>query len=254
MTNPAARPPATWWYAELGTLEYRTAWRIQTALVDARRRQDLTTDVVLLLEHPPVFTIGRRGGRENLCVSPDFLAQQGIPIVPVERGGNITFHGPGQLVAYFIVHLEGARLGVAALVDALEAVMLRTAAHWHIKAERNPRNRGVWVGPNKLGSIGLAVRRGISFHGLALNVNIDLTPFGWINPCGLAGVGMTSMQRESGRPLPMPEARRELRRHLETVFTVRLQPLPPALAKQLAVAGDSRQRAAETFDIPERTP
>ena len=180
---------------------------------------------MLLLEHPPVYTLGRRGGRESLLVPEETLARHGIPIVQVERGGNITYHGPGQLVAYPIVHLPGMRIGVVDLVDRLEEVMIRTCRDFGVAAGRNALNRGVWVGMRKIGAIGLAVRRGVSFHGLALNVDPDLAPFGFVQPCGLQGVGVTSIAAEVGRPVAMDGALSAAERTIEAVFGVRLEPI-----------------------------
>ena len=182
----------------------------------------IVKDIVLLLEHPRVFTLGRRGGLENLTVSGDFLEKAGVPVIHVERGGDITFHGPGQVVMYPILDLRDARLGVVDYVELLEEVMIRTASDWGIEAGRNPLNRGVWVGNNKLGSIGIAIRKGISFHGMAFNVNLSLEPFGWINPCGLQNIGITSMERELARKLSMDKVREAVKRHVETIFSVKL--------------------------------
>jgi lipoate-protein ligase B len=214
----------TWLWVDLPVLDYGDAWRMQLALVAARQAQVIDSDVMLLLEHPPVFTLGRRGGRENLRVSESLLEKSGIPIFHVERGGNITHHGPGQLVGYGIVDLHAARLTVTDYVTGLEEVMIRTAAHWGVSAERNPVNRGVWVGNNKLGSIGIAVRRGITFHGFAFNVNTALEPFSWINPCGLKGIGVTSLARELGHALHITEARQALKNAVQSVFRVQLAP------------------------------
>lgn len=207
---------------DLGLIDYHKAWKLQTDLVAARINRTIPSDVVLLLEHPPVFTLGRRGGSENLLISESVLEKSGISVTQVERGGNITYHGPGQLVAYFIMDLEAARIGVAKFVEALEEVMLKTAGFWGITAERNPANRGIWVGDKKMGSIGIALRKGVSFHGLALNVNLDLTPFSWIQPCGLQNVGMTSMKQELSAELSMSSAREILKEQIEAVFGVAL--------------------------------
>lgn len=215
----------TWHLVDLGLIPYPEAWDLQLRLVAARSEGRLPADVLMLLEHPPVFTLGRRGGRENLLVSEAWLARSGVPVVQIERGGNITFHGPGQLVVYPIVHLPGAGLGVVDLVDRLEEVMIRTCAGWGVPAGRNPLNRGAWVDLKKIGSIGIAVRRGVSFHGLALNVNLDLNPFGWIQPCGLEGIGVTSIQAECGQPVAIAEAKSAMRAHLEAVFQAQLAPL-----------------------------
>ena len=211
-----------WLCIELPVTEYREAWQLQSNLVEARKCKIINDNIVLLLEHPPVFTIGRRGGLNNLSVSANFLEKAGIPVVQVERGGNITFHGPGQLVMYPIIDLQVAKLGVVDYVEKLEEVMIRAAADWGIKADRNPINRGVWVGNNKLGSIGIAIRRGICFHGMAFNVNISLKPFGWINPCGLDNMGITSMEREISRKVSMNQVRENIKLHLKSVFGIGL--------------------------------
>lgn len=203
-------------------MEYTRAWDLQSNIVAARKGGVLDKDIVLLLEHPPVFTLGRRGGLKNLTVSEDFLNNAGIPVIHVERGGDITFHGPGQIVMYPIIDIRVARLGVLDFVEHLEEVMIRTASDWGINAERNPVNRGVWVGNNKLGSIGIAIRRGISFHGMAFNVNLSLRPFGWIRPCGLKDIGMTSMEQELSRKVSMAQVREAIKRHVEAVFSVEL--------------------------------
>ena len=183
------------------------------------------------MEHEPVFTLGRRGGRENLIVSELFLEEAQIPIVHVERGGDITFHGPGQLVGYPILDLRAAKLTVTGYVERLEQIMIQTAAHWGVHATRNRLNHGVWVGGRKLGSLGIAVRRGITFHGFALNVNVSLEPFAWINPCGLHGVKMTSLERETTRKASMKEVREQMKRNIEEVFDVDLNTeIPPSCA------------------------
>jgi len=162
--------------------------------------------------------LGRRGGRENLLVPEEVLKAKGISIVPIERGGDITYHGPGQLVAYPIVDLSAAQLAVVAFVGALEQAMVATAAHWDLPARGDAVHRGAWIGQRKLGSVGITVRRGVSFHGLALNVATDLTPFTWINPCGIQACAMTTLALETGREVPMTAVRRELARHLSELL------------------------------------
>jgi lipoate-protein ligase B len=211
-----------WLSVDFERLDYREAWALQEKLVTARRAGSLQNDIVLFLEHPPVFTLGRRGGRECMLVTEAFCEKAGIPIIQVERGGTITYHGPGQLVAYAIIDLQSARIKIVDFVSGLEDVMLQTAKRCGIAAERNDANRGIWVGPKKMGSIGIAVRRGISFHGLALNVQTDMTPFGWIQPCGLQGVQMTSMQLESVQTLSMQQVRAVLKKRFEVVFGIQL--------------------------------
>jgi lipoate-protein ligase B len=223
-----------WLCVELETLEYREAWNLQTSLVDARKKRIIDTDIILLLEHPPVFTLGRRGGMEDLTVSPDLLEKSGIPVVQVERGGVITFHGPGQLIMYPIIDLNAARMRVVDYVEKLEEVMIRAVADSGITAERNPLNRGIWVGNKKLGSIGIAIRRGICFHGMSLNVNISMKYFAWMNPCGLKQVEISSMQRELSNKVSMSKVYRAVKNHVESVFEVNLiKTSLPELIKKL---------------------
>ena len=223
----------TWWCIDLDKIDYNEAWKLQTDIVEARNNQIIDTDVILMLEHPPVFTLGRRGGAENLLVSDAFLKQSGIAVTQVERGGNITYHGPGQLVVYPIVDLEAAGISVVGFVEALEEVMLRTVEVWGIKAERKSVNRGIWVGDKKLGSIGIALRKGISFHGLALNVNLDLAPFSWIQPCGLQDVRMTSVEQELPGKVSMPDVRNVLKEKIEFVFEITLSSKSPETIAEL---------------------
>jgi lipoate-protein ligase B len=211
-----------WLCADLPVVGYGEAWDLQTDLVAARKDRTINRNVILLLEHPSVFTLGRRGGLDDLTVSEAFLNKEGISIIQVERGGHITYHGPGQLVMYPIIDLRRSRMKVADYVESLEEVMIRTAADWGIRAERNPMNRGVWVGNKKLGSIGIAIRQGICFHGAAFNVNVSLKPFGWINPCGLQGIGVTSMERELSRKVSVNKIRETLKHHFGAVFGVNL--------------------------------
>ncbi len=203
---------------EFSLMEYRTALDLQRNLVLARQAGIIENDVVLILEHPPVFTLGRRAGIENLKASRAFLERKKIPVIPVERGGDITFHGPGQLVVYPIINLTKTGLNVLDYVASLEEIMLRTASDWGIPAKRNPVNRGIWVTGKKLGSVGISIKRGVSFHGFALNVNLSLKPFKWINPCGLQGVGVTSMEKELSHKISMSQVREVVTHHFESVF------------------------------------
>ena len=202
----------------LSLMEYRAALDMQRNFVLARQTGVIENDVVILLEHPPVFTLGRRAGIENLKASRAFLERKKIPVIPVERGGDITFHGPGQLVVYPIIDLVKTGLNVMDYVASLEEIMLLTASDWSIPAKRNSINRGIWVAKKKLGSIGISVQRGVTFHGFALNVNVSLKPFKWIHPCGLTDVGVTSMARELSQKISMNPVREAVMHHFETVF------------------------------------
>lgn len=220
-------------YFDLPLTDYREALRLQRDITASRKENRLDDDVVLALEHPAVFTLGRNGGRENLVVSEDFLERMNIAVVQIERGGNITYHGPGQLVVYPILNLNAARLGIRDYVGCLEEAMIRTAAEWGVDAAGDPRNRGVWAGGRKLGSIGVSVTHGICFHGLALNVNTHLAPFDWINPCGLHNVRMTSLENELGRNVPMELIRGTLKRHLSSVLNKTFTDADPEILKRL---------------------
>ena len=206
------------WCLDLKTMAYKEAWELQQAIVRARIEKKFSQDVILFVEHAPVFTLGRRGGLENLTVSEAFLEASGIQVIQVERGGDITYHGHGQMVVYPVLDLDRQRLGITELVFMLEEIMIRVSKTLGVHAVRNPRNRGVWVGNKKIGSIGIAVRKGISFHGMALNVDPSMTPFEWIHPCGLANVSMTSLEKELSEKPSMQVVQKLTKRHLGDVF------------------------------------
>ncbi len=215
-------------FCNLGLTPYLEAHELQTRLVAARRAGGLQNNVFLVVEHPSVYTLGRRGGREFLMVSEAFLAAKNIPVIPIERGGVITYHGPGQLVIYPILQLKSMGLSVTSYITALEEVMLQLAAKIGVCATRNVRNHGIWVAEKKLGSVGIAIRHGISFHGLALNVNPDMAPFQWINPCGLTNTEMTSLALETGREITLAEIRSHLETTLGEIFATSLKPCEQA--------------------------
>ncbi len=227
-------------FADLPITEYRKALDLQLKLAAARKERILDRDIILLLEHFPVFTLGRRGGLENLTVSHDFLEKQGISVMQAERGGNITFHGPGQLIVYLIINLKQAGLKIVEYVESLEEIMILTAGDWGIKAERNYLNRGVWVGNKKLGSIGVAIRRNITFHGFALNVNLSLKPFEWINPCGLHGIGVTSLAQELSQEISVNQVRNRVKRNIESVFKISLREISEDSVRMKLIPASSR--------------
>lgn len=210
-----------WKIVDLKTLPYMTALNLQHRMVEARRKGTLKKDAVLLLEHPPVYTLGHNGGLESLKVSKEFLEQKGVRIVKTKRGGNITYHGPGQIIAYPIIDLNTDKIGVLEYVAGLEEVMIRAAWDCGVKAQRNSLNRGVWVGNKKVGSVGIAIRHGITFHGLALNVDLSLEYFSLINPCGLNDISMTSLKQEGMGNVGVKEVKDGIVRHMETVFGIK---------------------------------
>lgn len=183
-------------FMDLGQLEYGRALDLQIKTLQSKIDKILMEDRIFFVEHPSVYTLGKRGGKENLSVSEKFLKSKNIELVQTDRGGNITYHGPGQAVMYPIVDLEKNKISVKDFVHGLEEIMKLTAEAFNIDADRNLKNHGMWVGDSKIGSVGISIKRGISFHGLAMNINPDLEPFSWINPCGLANVSMTSIEKE----------------------------------------------------------
>lgn len=181
-----------------GTVPYEEARQLQQRLAAQRQRNEIS-DVLLLLEHPPVYTRGRRSQPEELPMGVEWYEAQGIEVRDTDRGGLVTYHGPGQLVAYPIVSLGAYGDDVHAYVRGLERVMIEALGEAGVEAQTIDGLTGVWVGQRKIGSIGLHVSRGVTTHGLAINVNNDLQPFEWIVPCGIDGVSMTSLTRELGR-------------------------------------------------------
>ena len=186
----------------LGRMRYREAWDIQRARHAARDSGEIA-DTLLLVEHEPVLTLGRHAKDEHVIASPEELDRRGIEVIRVERGGEVTYHGPGQLVAYPIVRLRELPVLLRPFVRALELTMGDVAARYGIEAAPRPGYPGVWIGqdgpaPRKLGALGLRVERGISYHGIALNISTRLEDFELIDPCGMAGLDVTSIARELG--------------------------------------------------------
>lgn len=203
---------------DIGVMAYSLAHQLQLQCVERQLNGADREEQILITEHPPVYTLGKNGSLTSLIRNRAEIAGEGIDIVQTERGGDITYHGPGQLVVYPIVNLRRRMLSVTAFIDILEQIMVNTAADFGVSAARDGRNRGIWVGDNKIGSVGIRVRRGISFHGLALNVNLSLEPFTWIRPCGLAGVGVTSLGKELGIALSVEEVRQTMCRHIKILL------------------------------------
>jgi lipoate-protein ligase B len=182
---------------DLGTLPYGAALELQRDVARRRISGEIGEDVLLLVEHPPVVTLGRTAKGANLVASPEFLASQGVELFDVERGGDITFHGPGQLVGYPIVDLKRHRQDLHWYLRQVEEALIRAVAEFGIEAGRVPAYTGVWVSDRKLASIGVHARDWVTWHGFALNVTTDLRYFDLIVPCGIAGVTMTSVAREA---------------------------------------------------------
>ena len=184
----------------LGRIEYERAFDLQTKLVDGLVSDDAAPyGYLLLLEHPPTFTIGRSGSADNVRASAEQLAARGAKLLTVNRGGDVTFHGPGQVVAYPIVRLERQGRDVHRYLRQLEETIIRTLGKYRVDGHRKPGLTGVWVGEEKVAAIGVAIRRWITYHGISINVDVDLSYFDLIHPCGIRGRGVTSLARILGR-------------------------------------------------------
>ncbi|HEX8255305.1 MAG TPA: lipoyl(octanoyl) transferase LipB [Thermoanaerobaculia bacterium] len=207
----------------LHLVTYENGMKLQQKLVELRQR-DAIDDQLLLLEHPPVITLGRGGKVENLLASPDILQAQGVRFFETTRGGDITYHGPGQVVGYPIVHLGEGKRDVRKYVEKLEEVLIRTVAEYGITAERVEGKRGIWVGNDKIAAIGVRIARWVTSHGWALNVSTNLEHFRLITPCGLQGSGVTSIERETGQRVAIDEVREHLARHFADIFERELVP------------------------------
>jgi len=207
----------------LGVIDYEDALRLQNRLAEARREEKIG-DVLLLLQHPPVITMGKSGKVQNV-LAPQTLQEKKIKVIFTDRGGDVTYHGPGQLVVYPILSLRLYGLSVPGYVWNLEEMGIRLLASYGIPAGRIEKLRGVWVGNEKIAALGVHLSNWVSKHGLALNVNTDLDPFDLINPCG-TGRRVTSMAKILGRELPMEEIESLMLQSFGEVFSVRLNSEP----------------------------
>lgn len=201
----------------LHVVTYENGMKLQQKLVEMRQRDEIA-DQLLLLEHPPVITLGRGGDESNLLASPERLEDEGVRYFETTRGGDITYHGPGQIVGYPIVHLGEGKRDVRKYVHSLEEVLIRTVAEYGITAERVDGKRGIWVGNDKIAAIGVRIARWVTSHGWALNVSTNLEHFRLITPCGLSGTGVTSIERELGRPVALEDVREILAAKFAEVF------------------------------------
>ncbi|MDR0765636.1 MAG: lipoyl(octanoyl) transferase LipB [Odoribacteraceae bacterium] len=213
-------------WVDLGVMDYLAAWerqRLEAREAEERRATGKTIHRVLLVEHPHVYTLGKNGDEANL------LAPEGVTLLRVNRGGDITYHGPGQLVVYPVIDLLRAGAGVRQHVDWLEEIVIRVLLRHGITGERLPGATGVWIeprgnAPRKICAIGIHCSRGITTHGFALNVNTDLDRFKRLNPCGIVDKGVTSIARELGRPVDMENVKAAVREETNTLWNKTRQP------------------------------
>lgn len=232
----------TAWLVRCGRLAYGDTWALQKALL-AARQAGVIPDAVVFVEHPPVITLGRAARASNVLAPPALLAARGIEMFQIERGGDVTYHGPGQLVGYPIVDLRAFNEDIGRYVRTLEAALIAALGRWGIAAGRLAGFPGVWAGGAKVAAIGVAVKRKVTMHGFALNVDPDLGAFDLINPCGL-GRPVTSIARLLGRPVSLDEAAPAVRGALADAFEVRWEERTPEdVRADLAELVDGRAEA-----------
>ena len=224
---PAPKPstqdpvPTTAWLLRLGLVDYAKAWELQRCAVAARIADEIP-DTLILVEHPHVYTLGRGGHAENVLLDEATLAAIGARLFWVDRGGDVTYHGPGQLVGYPIVHLGRLGKDVHAHLRRIEEVLIRVLANFGLEGRRDPAYTGVWVGDEKIAAIGVRVSHWVTSHGFALNLDPDLGYFAHIIPCGIHHRGVTSLARLLGRPVSRAEVEPLVLRHFAEVFAVRI--------------------------------
>jgi lipoate-protein ligase B len=204
---------------DLGVVEYQEAWELQRRL-HHQRVEGRIPDLLLLLEHPPTITIGRSGSLENVLISRKQIVEVGISLFFIDRGGDVTYHGLGQLVGYPILDLREQGGDLRLYVRNLEEVIMRTLRDFSIEADLDERHPGVWVKGEEIGAIGLSVKKWVSMHGFALNVNTDLDHFAFINPCGFSDKRATSMSEVIGRKISTAEVADPLKSHFCDIFGV----------------------------------
>jgi len=202
---------------DLGVIPYRDAFGVQKSDV-ARLQRDGGDEVIYLLEHPHVVTLGRNATDGALVADEATMGERGVELARTDRGGDATYHGPGQLVGYPIIALEPTRRDIRRYVSDLEEVLIRTLADFSIESHRHPIHRGVWAGDRKIASLGIRISRWVTCHGFALNVNTDLSYYSLINPCGIVGCEMTSMARELGSVVDMGPVKSAIVGHFSDIY------------------------------------
>ncbi|MFA4992023.1 MAG: lipoyl(octanoyl) transferase LipB [Candidatus Omnitrophota bacterium] len=206
-------------YIELGITGYSEAFRLQLEIVQ-EVAAGLSEDTLIITEHRPVITIGRRGSWSNVLKTGEFLSARGVEILRVDRGGDVTYHGPGQLIAYPIFKLRQGARDLHGFLRFLEEAGIHFLGKYGVKAERVPGFRGVWVNGAKIGSIGIGVKKWVTYHGAAINISTDLTYFSLIRPCGMDRVRMISLEGILGEKIDIVDARRRLRESFEEVSSL----------------------------------
>jgi lipoyl(octanoyl) transferase len=206
---------------DLGKMDYSEALKIQEALM-AERISGLGVDTLLLVEHPPVLTLGRRGEYSNILAAKEYLESLGVSVYEVSRGGDVTYHGPGQIVGYPIMNLETYGKDIKQFIWKLEEIFIRLLRDlYQVEATRDEKKyTGVWVGDEKITAIGVAVKHWVTMHGFAFNVNTDLSHFNWINPCGITDKGVTSLKRITGTEVDLEDMKEKVAKYFLEVFEI----------------------------------
>jgi lipoate-protein ligase B len=207
---------------ELGVEEYGAIFKLQEQLNEARRNK-IIQDIVIFLEHHPCFTIGRKGTTDHILVSEDRLKLEGIKVYETDRGGDVTYHGPGQLVCYPIIDLNNYGRDVHSYARNMEEILIRTLDRFGIKASRKLEYPGVWVGPAKIAAEGIAMRNWVTQHGVALNICPNMYHFSLIVPCGITSFGVTSMEALLGNRVELTIVRQEMRQQFSQLFDIELE-------------------------------
>ncbi len=202
---------------DLGFIDYKEAWDLQKEILELRS-QNKIDDIFFLLEHPNTYTLGKIADKKNLIGSEEYIAQNKISVYDIDRGGDITYHGPGQIVGYPIINLNSWQLDTHKYLRALEEIIIKTCEYYGLTAVREPKYTGVWIENRKIAAIGIKVSRWITMHGFAFNVNTDLSLFNGIIPCGISDKEVTSLQKELGSEVDINEVKNLLIRNFEEIF------------------------------------
>ena len=204
-------------YHDLGRIDYQEAWDIQRSLFEKRLNGEIL-DTLLLLEHPHTYTLGKSADKRNLIGDDDYLREKGIKVYDIDRGGDITYHGPGQIVGYTIFDLKNWKMDTNLFLRAIEEVIIKTCGNFGLQTSRMEKHTGVWIEDRKICAIGIKVSRWITMHGFALNVNTDLDLFNGIIPCGINDKGVTSLQKELGNEFDIKSVKKVIINNVKNVF------------------------------------
>jgi lipoate-protein ligase B len=241
LENPSTSHRMTY-QLDLGIMAYEPVWHLQRNIVAAKIGRSLP-DMLMVVEHEPVYTVGRSKPRASKSFDEDFIRSKGAQICYVERGGDVTWHGPGQIVCYPIFYLKDKKLGLGEFVSLLEEVVIVTLKVFDLTGGRRQGMRGVWVGDQKIASVGLAVKKWISYHGIALNVSPDMSFFNWIVPCALKDIKMVSMQGLVKNTISVSQVKPVLINAMAEIFKLSLTPIKLDEAQEIYVASPSFVRS-----------